>query len=101
MEPGRESVHGNRQQPSRELKDIDGDLQWEVEKIVRSEIRSYRKRVRGRYQEKRELWYFVKWQGCSEDENTWDPATGMENAEEVVENFHNENPDMPGRAEVR
>ena len=40
--------------------------------------------------------YFVKWEGCSLDENTWEPPQGLVNAREIVEKFHRENPGMPG-----
>ena len=43
-----------------------GDLEWEVECIVKSEIITYvRRRLR-----MQEIRYFVKWARCSEDENT-------------------------------
>ena len=44
----------------------------------------------------KELRYFVKWAGCLEDENTWEPAEGMVNAREIVQKFDRENPWMPG-----
>jgi len=47
-----------------------------------------------------ELWYFVTCKGCAEDENPWEPPEGMQNAQEEVERFHRENPEMPGRREV-
>ena len=75
--------------------EIDGDLAWEVEKIVKSEIISYERRVRGRNRTFNELRYFVKWRGCSENENTLEPPKHVENAKELVEDFDRENPDMP------
>jgi len=47
-----------------------------------------------------ELRYFVKWKGCSEDENTGEPPESLDNAQELVEEFHRENEEMPGRADV-
>jgi len=52
--------------------------------------------VRRVNKELKELRYFVKWAGCSEDENTRVPPEGLENATEDVEKFHRENPEMPG-----
>ena len=46
------------------------------------------------------LRYFVKWKGCTEDENTWEPPESMEYAQEEVERFYRENSEMPSRAEV-
>ena len=71
-------------------------MEWEVEKIVKSEIISYTSKVRRVDKEFKELRYFVKWAGCSEDENTCEPPEGLVNAREVVEKFHRENPGMLG-----
>ena len=76
-------------------KDIDGDLEWEVEKIVKSEIISYERRINNRMRTIREIRYFVKWKGCSEDENTWEPPEHLEHAQEMVTEFHDSNPGMP------
>jgi hypothetical protein len=100
LEPYRTSVREGREQPPREPEEIDGDLEWEVERIVKSEIISYTRKVRGRNKRMRELRYFVKWKGCSEDENTWEPPESLDNAQELIESFHEENPDMPSRADV-
>ena len=45
-------------------------MEWEVEKIVKSEIMTYTRRVRRVSKTFKELRYFVKWAGCYEDENT-------------------------------
>ena len=79
---------------------MDGDLEWEVERIVKSEIISYTRKIRGRNKRICELKYFVKQKGCSEDENTWEPPESLENAQELVEAFHQENPGMPSKADV-
>ena len=68
-----------------EPEEINEDLEWEVEKIVKSEIISYERRVRGRPRTLQELRYFVKWKGGSEDENTCKPPEYLGNVEELVE----------------
>jgi len=57
---------------------------------------TYTRKVRRVNKEFKELQYFVKWAGCSEDENTWEPPEGLGNAREEVEKFDRENPEMPG-----
>ena len=44
LEPYRHSVRPGREQPRGEVEEIDSDLEWEVERIVKSEIITY---VRG------------------------------------------------------
>jgi len=70
LEPYRASNRPNREQPPRDPEDTEGDLAWEVERIVTSEIISYTRNIGGRNKEMKELRYFVKWKGCAEDENT-------------------------------
>ena len=96
LEPYRVSERPNREQPPREPEDIEGNLEWEVEKIVKSEIITYMRKVRKVNKEFHELRYFVKWAGCSEDQNTWKPPVWLVNAREVVEKVHRENVGMPG-----
>ena len=100
LELYRSPTRPNREQPPQEPEDIEGDLEWEIEKIVKSEIISYTRKIRGRNKVINELRYFVKWKGCAEDENTWEPPEGMKNAQEGVVRFHRENPEMPGPDEV-
>ena len=66
-------------------------MEWEVEKIVKSEIITYTRKVRRVSKTFKELRYFVKWAGCSEDENTREPVEELENGREEVERFHREN----------
>ena len=100
LEPYRASNRPTREQPPRDPEEIEGDLEWEVERIVKSEIISYTRKVRGRNKAMKELPYFVKWKGCAEDENTCEPPEGMGNAQEEVERIHRESPEMPGPGEV-
>ena len=69
-EPYKVSDRPNREQPPREPGDVEGDLEWKVERIVKSEIITYSRMVRMVNKEFKELRYFVKWAGCSEDPNT-------------------------------
>ena len=100
LEPYRASVREEREHPPREPEDIKGDLEWEVERIVKSEVITYTRRVGRRNRTFKELRYFVKWKGCPEDENTWEPPEGLTNAQELVDRFHRQNPDMPELAAV-
>jgi len=86
----------NREPPRWEPEDVEGDLEWEVERIIKSEIITYTRKVRRVNKEFKELRYFIKWAGCSEDDNTWEPPEGLENAREEVEKFDRKNPEMPG-----
>ena len=45
LEPYRASVRAERDQPPRALEDIQGDLEWEVERIVKSEVITYTRKV--------------------------------------------------------
>jgi len=100
LEPYQASNRPTREQPPRDPEEIEGDLEWEVERIVKSEIISYTRKVRGRNKPMKELRYIVKWKGWAEDENTWEPPEVMGNAQEEVERFNRESPEMPGPEEV-
>jgi len=49
----------------------------------------------------KDLRYFGKWKVCVADENTWESREGMKNAEEEVERFQRESPEMPGPRDVQ
>ena len=70
LEPYRTSTRPGREQQPMTPEEIDGDREWEVEKIVKSEIISYKPRVRGSTRSFEKQRYFVKWKWCSEYENT-------------------------------
>ena len=70
-------------------------MEWEIDKMVKSAVITYTRKVRRVSITCKEVRYFVKWAGCSEDENTREPPEGLENAREEVERFHRENPGIP------
>jgi len=100
LAPYRTSIQEGREQPRREPEEIDRDLEWEVERSIKSEIISYTTKVRGHNKQMRELQYFVKWKACSENMDTWEPPESLEKAPELVECFYQEDPDIPSRADV-
>jgi len=60
LEPYKVSDRPNREQPPRQPEDVEGDLEWKVERIVKSEIITYTRKVRSVNKEFKELRYFVK-----------------------------------------
>jgi len=60
LEPYRASAREGREQPPRVPEYIEGDLEWEVERIVKSEVITYTRKVGRRNQEFKELRYFIK-----------------------------------------
>jgi len=100
LEPYPASAQEEKEQPPRVPEDIKEDLAWDVEKIVKSEVMTSTRKVGRHNEEFKELCSFIKWNGCAEDKNTWKPAEGLGNAQELVEGFHRQNPEMPGLAVV-
>lgn len=70
LEPYRAWVRAEREQPPQVTEDIEGDLEWEVEKIVKSEVITYTRKVGRCNRMFKELCCFVKWKECAENENT-------------------------------
>lgn len=50
---------------------------YNVEKIVE------KKRINGK------VLYFVKWEGYSEEDNTWEPASNLKHLKTMINDFNN------------
>ena len=68
---------------------IDESLEYKVEKILDVRVR------RNRYE------YLVDWKGYGPSERTWEPRCNLDNASELVNDFHRRNPDLPKKASTR
>ena len=95
LEPYKTSEKFNRTSNRPEPEEIEGEKEYEVEKIIKSEIRETKKRVKGRTRVTKALFYLVKWVGYPDDECTWEPGKHLGNAIKIIEAFHQENPSAP------
>lgn len=64
---------------------VEGEQEWEVERILDSAIRW------------RKLYYRAKWAGYDTQDPRWYPADYFDNAQEVVDEFHASHPNKPSR----
>lgn len=62
---------------------IDGEEEYEVEKILDSRV--YR----------RQLQYLVQWKGYGPGDNSWQPAKNLEHTPRLIAKYHKENPSAP------
>jgi hypothetical protein len=54
---------------------VDGDLEYEVDKILaHNDIKGKR-------------WFLVKWSGYSEEHNTWEPEKNMTHCKEILAEY--------------
>jgi len=85
LEPYKESTLPGRVQEPPPPIEIDGDEEFEVSEILDSRIH------------RRRLEYLVHWQGYDVSERTWEPASNLENAPEMIQEFHRQYPRKPRR----
>jgi hypothetical protein len=69
--------------PEPDAMEVDGELEWEVEKILSS--RTLRSK----------LYYRVEWKGWDVDDE-WYPASNFKNSALAIRSFHEQNPDEAG-----
>ncbi|KAH0829924.1 hypothetical protein FOPE_10756 [Fonsecaea pedrosoi] len=62
-------------EPRPEPIDIDGEEEWEVEEVLAERVRS------GRTQ------FHVRWKGYGEADDSWEPASNLANARDLIEEF--------------
>ncbi len=83
LEPYKESTLPGRVQEPPPPIEIEGDEEFEVSEILDSRIHRQR------------LEYLVHWQGYDISERTWEPASNLENAPEMIQEFHRQYPQKP------
>jgi len=81
-----DTILGRRKIPPPPIITPDGDIEWEVHKVMDS-------RLFGRW---KKLQYLVAWEGYGPEEYSWEPAANLENAPEAVAQFHSLHPEAPG-----
>jgi len=71
LEPYREdTIPGRKQEPPPPIVIPEGDVEWEIHKILDS-------RISGRG---RKLQYLISWKGYGPKQNSWEPAVNLKNA---------------------
>src|ERR1700743_163920 len=78
-----DKIPGRTNPPPLPLEIIPGGDRYEVEKIIDS-----RRRGKG-------VQYLVKWKGYSSNENSWEPSRNIDNAQELIQDFHQKYPRKP------
>src|SRR6202023_2131078 len=80
--PSRPPIAGQHITPPEPI-EVEGNPEYEVEEVIDSRLK------RGK------LEYLVKWSGYTDDYNTWEPKTNLENAAEAIADFHRLHPSAP------
>jgi hypothetical protein len=72
-------------EPQLTIVDDAGEQEWKVERILDAKLRY------------RNLHFLVQWAGYSHVRTSWERAEKLENAQEVVDDFHRTHPEQPRR----
>ena len=81
-----DTIPSRKQQPPPPIMTSREEPKWKVQTILNS-------RLTGRA---RRLHYLVAWQGYGPGHNSWEPASHLKNAPDIVKWFHSCNPSAPG-----
>jgi hypothetical protein len=81
-----------------EPEEIEGETEYEVERILQSEVHTTHRMLGGRYKQFKSLNFLVQWKGYPDNEVTWEPGTSLEHATESIEEFYEQNPEAPALA---
>jgi hypothetical protein len=95
LEPYRKNVIKGRSQIRPEPEEIEGEKEYEVERILWSEVHTTHQKIGGRYKQFKSLYFLIQWKGYPDDESTWEPGMSLEHARESIEEFYGENPEGP------
>ena len=63
--------------------EIGNELEYEVEEVLDSRL----------FWNK--LQYLIKWKGYTEENNTWEPVTNLDNVKDAIKEFHQTHPSAP------
>ena len=80
----KEPTAGQRTMPPEPV-EVEGQPEYEVEEVLDSRLK------------KGKLEYLVKWSGYTDEYNTWEPVSNLENSKEAIEDFHKDNLSAPRR----
>ena len=80
LEPYRKSTLPGRTQAMPQPVEVEGELEYEVARILDSKIKRWR------------LKYLVDWAGYGPEERMWEPAENVVHAADAVADFHQDYP---------
>jgi hypothetical protein len=77
---------------------LDDQEEWEVREILNSRLKEYKIPQKGKGRKSKKitvLEYQVSWKDFDDSEDSWEPAENLENAPQLVEEFHRRHPLAP------
>jgi hypothetical protein len=75
--------------------EIEGEKEYEVERILQSEVHTTCWKIGRRYEFCKSLYFLVQWKDYPDDKSTWKPGTSLEHVSESIEEFYGQNHDVP------